>query len=97
MVKNAEQIIEFTTSSTSNNKYYYTKNADFSIYVTRNARKKNVNSTAMKALLKTTQKTEFAKLLSDIFPHNTANRNLLRKVNFHKINTYERHGQLDNA
>jgi L-amino acid N-acyltransferase YncA len=49
----------------------------------------------MLALLDAATAAGFWKLLSRIFPENTANRALMAKPGFREVGTYQRHGKLD--
>jgi L-amino acid N-acyltransferase YncA len=49
----------------------------------------------MTALLEAAEGAGFWKLLSRIFPENTASRALMVKLGFCEVGTYRRHGKLD--
>jgi L-amino acid N-acyltransferase YncA len=95
VVEDAGRIVGFASSSASSGRCCFAKNADFSVYVAREARGRGVGSAAMKALIELARARGFAKLLSGVFPENAASRALLRKMGFREVGTYERHGKLD--
>ena len=51
----------------------------------------------MEALLEAATAAGYWKLLSRIFPENTASRALMAKLGFREVGIYERHGKLDGA
>jgi len=51
----------------------------------------------MTALIAAAEAAGFWKLLSRIFPENTASRALMAKVGFREVGLYHRHGKLDGA
>jgi phosphinothricin acetyltransferase len=69
--------------------------AEFSVYVARKRRGTGAGRVAMTALLEAAEQAGFWKLLSRIFPENTASRALMAKLGFREIGTYRRHGKLD--
>ena len=69
--------------------------AEFSVYVARAARRRGVARDAMAALEGACAEGGFWKLVSRVFPENTASRALLRSCGFREVGVYERHGQLD--
>ena len=71
--------------------------AEFSVYVARAARGQGVGRLAMTALIEAARAAGFWKLVSRVFPENTASRALLRSLGFREVGTYERHAQLDGA
>ncbi len=95
VVEDAGQVVGFASSSASSGRCCYAKNADFSVYVARDARGRGVGSAAMTALIDAARAGGLTKLLSGVFPQNTASRSLLRKLGFREVGIYERHGQLD--
>jgi phosphinothricin acetyltransferase len=68
---------------------------EFSVYVDRGARGTGAGRAALEALFPAAEARGFWKLVSRIFPENTASRGLCRAVGFREVGTYERHGKLD--
>ena len=69
--------------------------AEFSIYLDRAARGKRIGSSLLNELVSAARERGFWKLLSRIFPFNTASRALCRTCGFREVGVYEKHGQLD--
>jgi phosphinothricin acetyltransferase len=46
-------------------------------------------------LIQAARQAGFWKLLSRVFPENTASRGLIRELGFREVGTYERHGKLE--
>jgi phosphinothricin acetyltransferase len=69
--------------------------AEFSVYVDRDARGTGAGSAAMRGLIDACAEKGFWKLVSRVFPENTASRRLLASLGFREVGTYERHAKLD--
>jgi L-amino acid N-acyltransferase YncA len=69
--------------------------AEFSVYVDRDARGTGAGMAAMKGLIAACEAKGFWKLVSRVFPENTASRRLLASLGFREVGTYERHAKLD--
>ncbi|HZS91320.1 MAG TPA: arsinothricin resistance N-acetyltransferase ArsN1 family A [Chloroflexota bacterium] len=69
--------------------------AEFSVYVERAARGSGAGRAALEALIVECERRGFWKLVSRIFPENTASRALCRRVGFREVGVYRRHAQLD--
>lgn len=69
--------------------------AEFSIYLDRQARGRGVGRELLNALIDIARTHGYWKLVSRIFPFNTASRALCRTCGFREVGTYEKHGQLD--
>ena len=69
--------------------------AEFSVYVDRAARAAGVGTLAVSALIEACEARGFWKLLSRIFPENTASRALCRRLGFREVGLYRRHARLD--
>lgn len=95
VVEDAGQIIAFASTSTYRPRECYAGIAEFSVYVAREARGRGAGRLAMEALIAEAEKAGFWKLVSRVFPENTASLTLLKKVGFRVVGTYERHAQLD--
>ena len=68
---------------------------EFSIYLDRDARGYGVGTARLAALVDEARACGYWKLLSRIFPANTASRSLCRTCGFREVGTYEKHGRLD--
>ncbi len=69
--------------------------AEFSVYVTRAARGLGAGRAAMEGLLEVAGDAGFHKLVSRVFPENTASLQLLETLGFRRVGEYRRHAQLD--
>ncbi|TDR39659.1 phosphinothricin acetyltransferase [Tahibacter aquaticus] len=69
--------------------------AEFSIYIDAAARGCGVGRLLLDDLLDAARAAGFSKVLSRIFPFNTASRALCRACGFREVGLYEKHGQLD--
>ena len=69
--------------------------AEFSVYVAAAARGQGVGDALMGAFLPACARAGLWKVLSRIFPENTASLRLCARHGFREVGTYERHGRLD--
>jgi phosphinothricin acetyltransferase len=69
--------------------------AEFSVYVERAARGSGAGRLALEALIGECERRGFWKLVSRVFPENTASRALCRGVGFREVGIYRRHAQLE--
>ncbi|HEV2146566.1 MAG TPA: arsinothricin resistance N-acetyltransferase ArsN1 family A [Longimicrobiaceae bacterium] len=69
--------------------------AEFSVYVAGEARGRRIGDTLMAAFLPACEAAGLWKVLSRIFPENTASLALCARHGFHRVGVYERHGRLD--
>jgi L-amino acid N-acyltransferase YncA len=68
---------------------------EFSVYVDRDARGTGAGRAALQGLVEVARAAGTLKLLSRIFPENTASLALCRSLGFREVGTYRRHGRLD--
>ncbi|MCA1598444.1 MAG: arsinothricin resistance N-acetyltransferase ArsN1 [Chloroflexi bacterium] len=71
--------------------------AEFSVYVDRDARGAGSGRAALERLIAECGERGFWKLVSRVFPENTASRALCRAVGFREVGVYKRHAMLDSA
>jgi L-amino acid N-acyltransferase YncA len=68
---------------------------EFSIYLDRAARGQGLGRALLEALIGEAARLGYWKLVSRIFPFNTASLALCRACGFREVGTYEKHAQLD--
>jgi L-amino acid N-acyltransferase YncA len=95
VVEEGREIVAFASTSTYRARPCYAGIAEFSVYVARNRRGAGAGRVAMTALIEAAATAGFWKLLSRIFPENTASRALMAKLGFREVGIYRRHGKLD--
>ena len=95
VVEEGGVVVAFASASSYRARPCYAGIAEFSVYVARSSRGAGAGLVAMAALLEAAEAAGFWKLLSRIFPENTASRALMAKVGFHEVGVYRRHGKLD--
>ena len=69
--------------------------AEHSVYVARSERGTGAGRVALDALCRTYAERGFWKIVSRIFPENTASLALHRRCGFREVGTYRRHGKLE--
>jgi phosphinothricin acetyltransferase len=88
-------VIAFASTSTYRPRTCYDGIAEFSVYVAREARGLGAGRAAMLGLQEAARKAGFYKLISRVFPENTASLRLLDSLGFTEVGVYHRHGRLD--
>lgn len=73
----------------------YSGIGEFSIYLDRLARGRGTGRALLNALADAARECGYWKLVSRIFPFNTASRALCRACGFREVGVYEKHAQLD--
>jgi L-amino acid N-acyltransferase YncA len=68
---------------------------EFSVYIHRHARGRGVGRRLLAQLLAEARSRGYWKILSRVFPSNTASLALCRALGFREVGTYEKHGRLD--
>jgi L-amino acid N-acyltransferase YncA len=95
VVEDGAEIVAFASTSSYRSRPCYDGIVEFSVYVARRHRGSGAGRVAMTALLDAATAAGFWKLLSRIFPENTASRALMAKLGFREVGIYRRHGKLD--
>ena len=95
VVEDDDRVIAFAATSAYRPRACYAGIAETSVYVSRDNRHRGAGRIALEALIQAAQQAGFWKLLSRIFPENTASLGLVRKLGFREVGVYEKHGQLD--
>jgi phosphinothricin acetyltransferase len=89
------QIIAFAWVGPYRPRSCYAGVGEFSVYTARAARGTGAGRAVLEALLRECEQRGFWKLVSRIFPENTASRGLCRRLGFRQVGIYHRHGKLD--
>jgi L-amino acid N-acyltransferase YncA len=88
-------VLGFVRASSYRERQCYAGIAEYSVYVSRTARGQGVGDALMVAFLPALRQAGFWKVLSRIFPENTASLALCQKHGFKQVGVYEKHAQLD--
>ncbi len=95
VVEDETGVTAFASTFTYRPRECYAGIAEFSVYVARAARGRGAGRAAMTALIAEAERAGFWKLVSRVFPENTASLRLLRSVGFRDVGRYEKHARLD--
>jgi phosphinothricin acetyltransferase len=95
VVEDEGRIVAFASTSTYRPRECYAGIAEFSVYVSRDARGRGAGRVAMDALIREAERAGLWKLVSRVFTENTTSLRLLRSVGFREVGTYEKHARLD--
>ena len=95
VVEREGRVVAFAWTSTYRPRACYDLIAEFSVYVRREARGTGCGREVLSALIEAAEASGLHKLVSRIFPENTASRALCRALGFREVGTYVRHGKLD--
>jgi L-amino acid N-acyltransferase YncA len=91
------RVLAFASTSTYRPRDCYAGIAEFSVYVAREARGRGAGRAVMEALIAESERAGFWKLVSRVFPQNTASLRLLKSLGFREVGRYEKHAKLDGA
>ena len=89
------ELVAFAATSTYRPRACYDGIAEVSVYVDRLHRKRGAGRLALAELIRVCEEMGFWKLVSRIFPENTASRALIGSLGFREVGVYEKHGRLD--
>ena len=95
VAESTEGVVGWVAASSYRARECYAGIAEFSVYVALEARGRRVGDVLMREFLPALEGAGFWKVLSRIFPENSASRALCRRHGFREIGTYERHARLD--
>jgi phosphinothricin acetyltransferase len=95
VVERDGRVIAWAGASEYRPRECYAGIAEFSVYVDHRARGTGAGTAAMRGLIDACVAKGFWKLVSRVFPENTASRRLLASLGFREVGVYERHGKLD--
>jgi phosphinothricin acetyltransferase len=91
------RVVGWVAASTYRARDCYAGVAEFSVYVAGEARGRRVGDALMAAFIPACEAAGLWKVLSRIFPENTASRGLCARHGFREVGVYERHARLDGA
>ena len=90
-----DAVIGWAELSTYRPRACYSGIAEFSIYLDQAARNRGVGRRLLTVLVGAARDRGYWKLVSRVFPFNTASRALCKACGFREVGIYEKHGQLD--
>jgi phosphinothricin acetyltransferase len=90
-------VVGWVAASTYRPRECYAGIAEFSVYVAQSARGRGVGDALMAAFLPACEAAGVWKVLSRIFPENTASLGLCARHGFREVGVYRRHGKLEGA
>lgn len=97
VVRDNGAVLAFAACSEYRPRECYRDIAEFSVYVTRDARGRGLGGVALDALMNAARAAGLRKLVSRVFVENAASRRLLARKGFREVGVYRRHGRLDGA
>ena len=89
------QVIAYAGAGAYRSRPAYAGVAEHSVYVARAARGTGAGRAALDAMCRAYAERGFWKILSRIFPENTASLRLHERCGFRVVGVYRRHGKLD--
>lgn len=95
VVEEGGSVVAFAATFAYRPRDCYAGIAETSVYVTRPYRRRGAGRIALQSLIEAARTAGFWKLLSRIFPENTASRRLVAALGFREVGIYQKHGRLD--
>jgi phosphinothricin acetyltransferase len=89
------EVVGWASVSTYRPRTCYAGIGEFSIYIDERVRGQGVGKVLLPALIAAAEEAGFWKLLSRVFPANTASRKLCAACGFREVGVYEKHAKLD--
>jgi L-amino acid N-acyltransferase YncA len=89
------EVVGWAHASSYRTSKYYSGIVEYSVYIATNAHGQGVGTTLLEAFFNACENVGIWKLVSRIFPENTASLALCRKTCFREVGVYEKHAQLD--
>ena len=97
VAESAGRVVGWVAASEYRPRDCYAGIAEFWVYVPAAARRRGVGDALMRAFIPALEAAGCWKVLSRIFPENTASLALCARHGFREVGTYRRHGKLDGA
>ena len=95
VVDRGGQIVAWAGAGSYRNRPAYAGVAEHSVYVARDARGTGAGRAALEGLIREYAQRGFWKIVSRIFPENTASIQLHERCGFRVVGVYRRHGKLE--
>src|SRR5215470_5787743 len=95
VVERNGQVVAWASAGPYRNRPAYAGVAEHSVYVARAARGTGAGRIALEAFCRAYAERGFWKIVSRIFPENTASLALHERCGFRVVGTYQRHGKLE--
>jgi phosphinothricin acetyltransferase len=90
-----ERVVGWASTSEYSSRACYAGVAEFSIYVHEDMRGKGIGIVLLNGLIDAAERAGLWKLLSRVFPENTASRAVCKKAGFREVGIHEKHAKLD--
>jgi L-amino acid N-acyltransferase YncA len=97
VVERGGEVVAWAGAGAYRSRPAYAGVVEHSVYVARSARGSGAGRVALEALCRAYAERGFWKIVSRIFPENTASLALHERCGFRVVGTYRRHGRLDGA
>jgi L-amino acid N-acyltransferase YncA len=97
VVERGGEVVAWASAGAYRNRPAYAGVAEHSVYVARSARGTGAGRAALEALCRAYAERGFWKIVSRIFPENTASLALHERCGFRVVGVYRRHGKLEGA
>jgi L-amino acid N-acyltransferase YncA len=95
VAEQSNAVVGWIRASSYRPRYAYRSIAEYSVYVANEARGRRVGDVLMAAFLPACSNAGLTKIVSRIFPENSASLSLCARHGFRVVGTYEKHGMLD--
>jgi L-amino acid N-acyltransferase YncA len=95
VVERGGEVVAWAGAGAYRSRPVYAGVAEHSVYVARSARGMGAGRAALEALCRAYAERGFWKIVSRIFPENTASLALHERCGFRVVGTYRRHGKLE--
>ena len=95
VAEQGDSVVGWIRASLYRPRLAYRSIAEYSIYVANEARGRRVGDALMAAFLPACSYAGLTKIVSRIFPENSASLSLCARHGFRVVGTYEKHGMLD--
>ena len=92
-----DEIVAWASAGPYRNRPAYAGVAEHSVYVARSARGAGAGRVVLEAFCRAYAERGFWKIVSRIFPENTASLALHERCGFRVVGVYQRHGKLEGA